>query len=250
MVMLETIKRAVEAILPARLARAIRSYLVERRFRQFDGLPTDQLFSKVYSSGVWGKSGDAFFSGAGSRDSAVLDYIVAVEGFLKSLDRKPDVVDLGCGDFFVGSQIRPLCAGYTACDIVPALIAFNKQKFGDLDVDFRALNIVTDDLPDGDVAIVRQVLQHLSHQQIASALQKISAKYMYLILTEHLPRRGDFRPNVDQAAGPGIRARVKSGVVITAPPFNFKAKDTRRLCEMDEAGETGGLIVTTLYTLA
>ena len=36
----------------------------------------------------------------------------------------------------------------------------------DLDVDFRVLDITSDEIPPGDVCFVRQVLQHLSNQSI------------------------------------------------------------------------------------
>jgi len=250
----ERIKQMLKTLLPEPMVRVIRNYLVQKKFKQFLNLPTEEVFSKVYETGVWGKSIDPsqpFFSGAGSRDSAVLSaYVAAVQDFLKTFDKRPNVVDLGCGDFFVGSKIRPFCAKYTACDIVPKLIEFNKRNFKNLDVEFRILDLVTDELPDGDIVIIRQVLQHLSNEQILLALPKISSKYRYLILTEHLPTKRNFQHNLDMPAGPGIRARMESGIVLTSQPFNLKAKGKLRLCESDEEGETGGLIVTTLYALA
>ena len=48
--------------------------------------------------------------------------------FLLSLPKKPDVVDLGCGDFVIGSKLRKFCNKYIAVDIVDELINFNKKK--------------------------------------------------------------------------------------------------------------------------
>lgn len=67
------------------------------------------------------------------------------------------------------------------------------------------MNIVEDDLPRGDVATVRQVLQHLSNTQIGAALPKL-ARYKHVIVTEHVPR-GSFRPNVNKAMGPELDLR-------------------------------------------
>lgn len=98
-----------------------------------------------------------------------------MSSFLNALG-KPDVVDLGCGDFKVGSQLRPWCGRYTACDVVPDLIAFNRTAFTQLDVDFRVLDMVEDPLPAGDVVFVRQVLQHLSNAAISKAIAKIASQ--------------------------------------------------------------------------
>ena len=38
------------------------------------------------------------------------------------------VVDLGCGDFTVGSKIRPLCGAYVACDVAAPVIAWNQAN--------------------------------------------------------------------------------------------------------------------------
>jgi hypothetical protein len=67
----------------------------------------------------------------------------------------------------VGSQIRKFCGRYIACDVVPGLIDFIKRQFEDLDVEFKLLDLVKDEFPAGDVALIRQVLQHLSNDQIA-----------------------------------------------------------------------------------
>jgi Methyltransferase domain len=245
------IKRILKKILPARLLKLRRDYLATN---QYKNLSTQQIFTRIYQEGVWGKSaeaGDKFFSGTGSHNSAVVEtYVKAVEGFLGSLREKPNVVDLGCGDFFVGSKVRGLCDQYVACDIVEPVISFNREKYRDLDVDFRTLDIATDELPAGDVVFVRQVLQHLPNENIAAALDKIAAKYKYLVVTEHLPALDSFVHNVDKPAGPDVRVGVKSGLVLTSEPFNLRVREDVCLCEVPESSGLGGVIRTNLYRLA
>jgi hypothetical protein len=247
---MNSIKETLKALLPRPVAKVIQKYRTRDKFKEYRNLPTQAVFAKIYESAIWGRSDDPsqpFFSGSGSHDDAVVSaYLGAVQEFLKSFDRKPNVVDLGCGDFFVGSKIRPLCDKYTACDIVPRLIEFNKEKFEVLNVDFRVMDLTTDELPAGDVVFIRQVFQHLSNEQILRVLPEIASKYKYLVLTEHLPGKSDFEHNLDKPAGPDIRTGIESGIVLTSPPFNFKPKGERLLCK---AGEAGGLIVTTLFTL-
>jgi hypothetical protein len=171
-----------------------------------------------------------------------------VENFLKSFEKRPDIVDLGCGDFAVGLQIRGLCANYIACDVVEQLIIYNKEKFKELNVDFRVLDITSDELPVGNVVFIRQVLQHLSNKKISAVLHKLQ-KYRYIILTEHLPAAVNFDANLDIPIGAGIRlssGKVGSGVVLTREPFNFKPTRETVLCEV---AEEGGIIRTILYEL-
>ena len=96
------------------------------------------IFSAIYEEGAWGQSKDPatpFYSGSGSHDASISSaYIQSVHGFLGKFSKKPSAVDFGCGDFAIGSQIRPLCGQYIACDIVPKLIDFNKNKYQNLDV--------------------------------------------------------------------------------------------------------------------
>lgn len=219
--------------------------------RDFETLSAKQTFTNIYEEGVWGKSADQqerFFSGSGSHDPVIVEpYINAVEGFLNSFKEKPDVVDLGCGDFFVGSKLRLFCNNYIACDIVEPVIEFNRIKYKDDGVEFRVLDLTQDELPFGKIVFIRQVLQHLSNKQIHGAISKISAKYQYLVLTEHLPSSTTFVPNHDKAHGPEIRLSRNTGVVLTHPPFNLKALESVCFCEIPEYG---GLIRTDMYKLS
>jgi SAM-dependent methyltransferase len=249
------IKSIAKYLLPQPIVNNLTKY---RRKRQFikgiktysKDLTVQEVFTKVYTEKAWGQSDDpaeVFCSGTGSRDSAVVKtYIESVESFLREFQSKPRVVDLGCGDFFIGSQIRQSCGNYIACDIVPPLIEFNRERYKALQVDFRVLNLIDDELPEADVLFIRQVLQHLSNKQIKKALPQISKKFRYLVLTEHLPSSESFTPNQDIPGGLQFRLPLDSGVVLTSPPFNLKPKSERVLCQI---GELGGIIKTIVYEL-
>jgi SAM-dependent methyltransferase len=242
------IKKMLRPLVPEWAKNAHTRYLSRKMDREFAGLPVEQIFEITYRKGIWGKHADLdFYSGSGSHAQAIVaPYAQAVRGFLQSLPERPDVVDLGCGDFNVGSQLRDVCKGYTACDVVGSVIEQNRRVYAGLDVDFRQLDIIDDPLPDGDVACIRQVLQHLSNEQIGKIVHKL-AKYRYLVITEHVPQRSGFRPNAEKPAGPGTRIGVHSGVVLTQRPFSLAPLSQDLICSMNQVG---GVVETIVYRLA
>ena len=243
-------KVLLKRLTPGPFLRAFRARQLRKLREEYGHLSAQDVFTRIYECGAWGKSSDSsvtYFSGSGSHAGPIVTtYLAAVEQFLISFVSKPSVADLGCGDFAIGARIRGLCGNYTACDIVPKLIEINRERFADLDVDFRVLDLTTDELPPAEVVFVRQVLQHLSNEQILRAVPKIQSNYKFLVLTEHLPAFEGFVPNRDHPAGPGVRLGAESGIVITSAPFSLKVKSERVLCEV---GEAGGLIRTTLFEL-
>ena len=211
-------------------------------------LSARHAFTRVYQTNEWGVSeqrDQPFYSGEGSHLPDLVEaYVTAVTAFLSALPTKPDVVDLGCGDFNIGARIRPLCGRYVACDIVGPLIAFNQQKFADLDVDFRCLDVTTAPLPKGDVVFVRQVLQHLSNDKIAKLVATIGRNFRYLVLTEHLPGNPHFVKNLDIRSGGNTRLSRDSGVVLAAPPFNLRFQTETEICSVPYGQD---VIRTTVY---
>ena len=188
-----------------------------------------------------------FYSGPGSSDPHIVDpYVETVKRFFANLPTRKKAVDLGCGDFRVGSRILDSFDSYTACDVVPELINFNKLYWQHLPVEFSVVDLVKDEIPTGDVLILRQVLQHLSNDDIYKFTQSIPRGFSYLLLTEHLPSENDFIANRDKASGTDIRLGSGSGVVLTQPPFNLNFKSETILLSVPQFG---GSIVTTLYEL-
>lgn len=199
-----------------------------RRKRQARKSPRE-IFSEIYHRKYWGGTDRDYFSGWGSHSQPLIDaYLSGIKLVLAAMP-KATVVDLGCGDFNIGQRVRPLCEAYIACDVVPDLIERNKSKFPG--IDFRCVDILADPLPVGDVALVKEVLQHLNNAQIATFLER-AAQYRVLVVTEHVPAE-KFVPNADKATGTGIRVHglKRSGVDILAPPFNFRCVSHRLVAE-------------------
>lgn len=163
----------------------------------------------------------------------------------------PDAVDLGCGDFNVGRQLRNVTGRYVACDIVPDVVNYNRLVFAQDDTDFRVLDMVTEDLPAGDIVFIRQVLQHLNNDQISRILPKLN-RYKWLVLTESLPYQETFEPNHDVETGEYIRIDSGSGVDLAQSPFWLSFHNSTVLTEVVGAYHKDGeadRIRTTAYQL-
>ncbi len=209
--------------------------------------PTRAAMEQVYEMHLWGGDEADFYSGTGSHDLEVINpYLLSVTSFLTSFECPLTVCDLGCGDFNVGKELVRHTKKYVAIDIVATLIARNKEKFKEENLEFHCLDIAVDDLPSGDCAVLRQVLQHLSNAEVQDILDKLT-DFNYVIITEHLPE-GDFEPNKELISGQGTRLKKQSGLNLLAPPFRFKVTEESQLVKVI-LKEDAGVIVTTLYRL-
>jgi len=180
----------------------------------------EKVFTDIYLKNLWGGKLGEFYSGDGSSHHYPDRYGEMVKEFIHK-KRITSVVDLGCGDFVVGSKIQEAGIQYVGVDIVQELIKENQKRFSNSDVSFQCLNILTDPLPDGELCLVRQVFQHLSNAEISLALQKIRS-YPYVIITEYYPAESDKTiPNKDKPHGPDTRITDNSAVYLDLPPFNL-----------------------------
>ncbi|MDD1444410.1 class I SAM-dependent methyltransferase [Dolichospermum sp. ST_sed3] len=247
-------KSLFRKLIPLLLLERYRRSKQLREMRRNSYTTTEGVFTEIYRKNRWGGPRGEFYSGPGSADEQIVSpYISMVseqassEGFLGLT-----FVDLGCGDFRVGRQLLSLCSDYTGVDIVKPLIRAHQQMYGNATTRFIHLDIVVDDLPNGDVCFVRQVLQHLSNQQIAAVLQKLK-KYRWVFITEHYPtNNAAAMPNIDKVHGCDTRMSKKSGVYLAKPPFRLPSQALRVLLEVPspevEKGIDAGIIRTFLYT--
>ena len=209
--------------------------------------PTKDVMEQVYEMNLWGSNKSDFYSGVGSHHLDIINpYIDAVTSFLTSFKNLLTVCDLGCGDFNVGKELVKHTKKYVAVDIVKDLIEHNKSTFAAKNLEFYCLDIAVDDLPSGDCAILRQVLQHLSNAEVQSIVSKLT-NFKYVILTEHVPE-GDFTPNKEIISGQGIRLKKQSGLNLLAPPFNFKVKEEKQLLYVI-LNDCEGVLITTFYKI-
>ncbi|TLF44118.1 class I SAM-dependent methyltransferase [Maribacter aurantiacus] len=209
--------------------------------------PTKAVMEQIYEQYLWGGNPGEFYSGDGSHDPAMVEpYLKAVTHFLRSFHPPLTVCDLGCGDFTIGKRLVPYTREYIAVDIVEDLITWHKKNNALEQVSFHCLDIAKDSLPQADCIILRQVLQHLSNEEIKAIVKKLS-NYTYVLVTEHLTE-DDFEPNIDIISGQGIRLKKQSGVDLLAPPFLLKVKEAKELVAVPSTSGKG-VVSTNLYTI-
>lgn len=139
-------------------------------------------FSEIYSKGVWNDNDSKIpKSGPGSTLENSESFVKFLDNFCES-HKIGSIVDVGCGDmtWMHTTKSFSIC-NYTGIDIVPSLIESHRSKYPKQT--FLNLNAITEELPSGDVVIVRDVLFHLYHDDIRKLLQNIRGKYKYYLLT-------------------------------------------------------------------
>jgi SAM-dependent methyltransferase len=207
------------------------------------------IFGNIYENRLWGVGSDPevpFYSGIGSYDPAVTQYVSLVVDVISRYDIR-NVVEVGCGDFTVASQYVGKCQKYLGIDVVKALVEHNQRKYGTEAVRFLFADASRTKLPACDLCIIRQVLQHLSNRDIMNILKNITSKY--IIVTEHLPAAHKITSfNLDKKPGADIRVPRGSGVFIDRPPFNLSAQVLLEANVTSDVHETDERLVTWLVS--
>jgi len=237
------IKNAVKKLIPNAILQWRNRKVAVKEQEKFAGKTAAETFGEIYQKNIWGGKRGEFYSGDGSTEKYSQIYAETLKNFIAE-NKVKRVVDLGCGDFRVASKFVSDDFHYTGCDVVFSLVKHLNETHKNETTEFRCINIVEDELPDGDLCLIRQVLQHLSNAEITKVLQN-AEKFKYLIITEHYPSpQKEFVPNLDIPHGPSVRVQFDSAVVLDKPPFELK--NVRLL--LDVEAEEGTRIKTFLVS--
>ncbi|MAG02180.1 hypothetical protein CMI42_02490 [Candidatus Pacearchaeota archaeon] len=190
-----------------------------------DGEPNDVIegyirkntFHDVYQEKHWGKGDELFYSGTGSDFENCLPFRDYINKLIVEKDIR-SIVDLGCGDFRMGNLLNLDGVNYVGVDIVDSLIEHNKSLYSRKNINFVTKDIVSEELPLGDLCIIRFVLQHLSNEDVLRIISKLK-KYGYVIIVDGVNlERYKNDVNVDIESGFGLR---DNGLHLNLAPFNL-----------------------------
>lgn len=132
-------------------------------------------FARVYSEGTW--SGG---SGPGSDPGTTVRWRRFLEQYLHDHCIR-SVADLGCGDWQWASLMDWTGISYTGIDVVPAVVQEDTRKYGSGRIRFECADILTCDLPDADLIIVKEVLQHWPSQAIHEFRSRLEGRRALLV---------------------------------------------------------------------
>lgn len=133
-------------------------------------------FEKVYATNEWGKG-----SGEGSAPKHTRGYVQFLQQFLKDQQIK-SVVDMGCGDWQFSRFIDWTGIEYHGFDLVQSVIETNQRRFARPNVRFTRYAGDFGELPGAELLIAKDVLQHLSRENIERFLPHIR-RYRHCLLT-------------------------------------------------------------------
>lgn len=141
-----------------------------------------KVFSKIYKEDLWqGGSGD------GSKIENVGEYVDVLQKYIDKPEIKT-VLDLGCGDWQFSKFLDLSSVLYLGVDIVDSVIDSNIDLYSASNIDFISRDIITYELPQVDLIICKDVLQHLSNRDVISVLIKIIKSSKFALITN------DFNP--------------------------------------------------------
>lgn len=191
---------------------------------QYGRMDRKQTFQYIYAKNKWGGVKSKFYSGPGSHERKYVEpYCKLLRKWIRE-NGITSVCDLGCGDFNVAAQWLHDGIVYDGVDIVQEMIDAHNAKYGTQKIRFHCLDIVEDALPDAQLCLIRQVLQHCSNDEISCILKK-TEKYEFVLITEHITRK-EFaaKYNIDKAHGSHTRVYRQSGLYFDEKPFSLETE--------------------------
>lgn len=157
------------------------------------------IFENIIINNYWYTSGEETPCGAGS----TLEYTVGLRKNLLPFLKKYQItsmLDAPCGDYHWMKLVQfSKDFQYIGADVVDSLIEKNKSTYPN--VDFRVLDISTDQLPAVDLLFCRDCLFHFSVDDVIRTLNNFVKSDIKYLLTSNYPgdnnssiNTGEFHP--------------------------------------------------------
>ena len=162
-----------------------------------------ETFTDIYENNLWTSSESS--SGIGSE----LKNTELIRNELPYLFQKFDIksmLDIPCGDWNWMKKVDLSSVSYIGADIVEKLIISNKQSYPN--IDFRTLDLTTDELPKVDLVFVRDCLGHLRNENVHKAIANIrNSGSKYLLATSFT--RWNMNPDIQDGGWKCINLMIE-----------------------------------------
>jgi 2-polyprenyl-3-methyl-5-hydroxy-6-metoxy-1,4-benzoquinol methylase len=142
------------------------------------------VFNNIYENGKWNNGLRSVpLSGPGSSLETAKNFLLFIDKFIEDNNIK-SVIDTGCGDltwisksnFFNNDNFN-----YLGIDISDYIININKEKYPNKN--FQVNNVIENFSNCGDLIIIRDVIFHLSNNDILNVFKNIKNKFKYICVT-------------------------------------------------------------------
>jgi SAM-dependent methyltransferase len=174
-----------------------------------------ETFTHIYDSGYWKHGQDIGGAGTGSTASVTEAYRKFLQQFLADYNIQT-VVDAGCGDWEFSKLIDWDGVQYTGIDVVPSVVKSNRKIYQKRNIHFIEGDAIHMNLPVADLLICKDVLQHLTNEDIFQFIRQFP-KFKHCLITNDLE-------NFSTPPVININLKERGGcrqLDLTQPPFNL-----------------------------
>ena len=170
-----------------------------------------ERLTQTFEDNLWGDPESK--SGAGSSLSSTERVRGELQELLKDFDLR-SIGDLGCGDFNWMQHIDFSNRRYTGVDVVESMISSNVEKYASENISFERADLIHSEIGKYDLIILRDVLVHLTMEDIFYVLKNIiESESRYLLATSFT----NDRKNIDLKSS----AEHWRTLSLHKYPFNF-----------------------------
>jgi hypothetical protein len=151
---------------------------LEKNFQENPAVSTipHPIFESWYAPGGQG-------SGPGSSPAHTALWRMFLERFIQRSHVK-SVVDFGCGDWQFSRLVRWGSVPYHGVDVVPSLISSLREKYTRPGVSFSCVDSEDPAIPDGDLLVTKDVLQHLQNNVVSRLIEKFRKFRLVLLVND------------------------------------------------------------------
>jgi hypothetical protein len=158
--------------------------------------PVEKIFTRIYKENIW--ESPESISGPGSELRVTQRMSQELSALIKQFGITA-IADAPCGDLNWMRYVNMGTCRYIGIDIVQELIERNRRLFG-ATKEFRHLNLVENVIEPVDLIICRDMLAHLTYEQIFTVLRNFKesgSKYL-LVTTGRTVQRNVDMPNTGE----------------------------------------------------
>lgn len=175
-----------------------------------------KVFDEIYKTHYWGNG-----SGSGSLPEATTPYREFLQRFISENGIR-SVIDLGCGDWQFSKLIDWSGVKYHGFDVAESVVEKNREAYGTDKITFSVMENYHL-IPAADLLIIKDVLQHLSNQEIDRIIKQLIPRFKLTLVTNCVP---PIRTSFHRSSM--FNRDIETGdfrfLDLRRPPFNCKAE--------------------------